>query len=214
MYLLTGLNRPRQSWGICLDWNQIKQICHPGFPAELVLQFTCINPKSHLDDGKRPQIPSGKGLYLFLPGNMLCSCSALPLAQISINFCPSQWMRISISLPSYIKALLFLQLAFLLVCWPLSTEEVWPLARCSPGALTRSAPVDEWWLKDGWFLHPCPDEHSWWKLSLWSCLKTLVLGLQHLPICVLCWIHLEPRRSMNTSMPSQMPTCECARSRT
>lgn len=43
-------------------WNQIKQICHPVFPAELVLQFACVMPKSHLIDGKRPQIPAGKGL--------------------------------------------------------------------------------------------------------------------------------------------------------
>lgn len=183
MYLLTGLNRPRQSWEICLDWNQIKQICHTGFPAELVLEFTCINPKSHLDDGKRPQIPSGKGLYLSLPGNMLCSCSALPLAQISINFCPSQWMRINISRPSYIKALLFLQLAFLLVCWPLrrgvTTGTLLP--RCSH----PFCPC--WWMvTKGWLVS---SSVSWWAQLMEV---VLVVVLENFGLGATTPTHLRP----------------------
>lgn len=203
MYLLTGINRPRQNWEISLDGNQIKQIGHPVFPAEFVLQFISVNPKSHLVDGERPQIPTGKGLYQSLQRLsvtfLLCSST---LAQTPVNFCPRWWVSINVSFPSCKKPLCIL-LAFLLVYWPLCPEEweVWPLDCCCPTACTCFVPVGEWCLRNGWFCNPCPDEGSCWKLSLWSYVKPLVLALYHLPICILHWVHLELSRSMNGPCP-------------
>lgn len=81
---------------------------------------------------------------------------------------------------------------------------MWPLACCCPAAHTRFVPLCEWCLKNSWFCNRCSSEGCCWKLSLRSCLKPLVLGPLHLPVCILHWVRLEPSRSVHA-----LPNAHC-----
>lgn len=72
-----------------LEGAQIKQIGHPVSSAEFVLHFTCTNPKPHLADEERPQIPARNGLYHSLQrlSAMFLLCSSR-LAHTPIDFWP------------------------------------------------------------------------------------------------------------------------------